>query len=566
MARTDAYRGSLHDKGANSNPGRIVVRAHLRHRWRSDHALRAMTSRYDAIIVGGGHNGLTCGAYLARAGLKVLVVERRHIVGGGAVTEEFFPGFRAPIYAYILGSLHPKVIEDLELHRFGLEFLSIGNVITPLEGGDYFMTSPDQARTLEQISRFSTKDARAYPEFFGFLEDVIELLKRLVLETPFDPTRTDLHGLLDMAKFAWRYRHSRKTINKLVDVMTMSAYDYVDRWFESDVVKAKFCYWASIGSNLGPHTPGTALIIPNMMTGSHGLSMARGGMGAVSDAIAASGQRYGMEILTNAPASGILTRDGKAHGVRLENGDAFEARVVASNLDVKTTFQKLIEPGELPPEFNRDVNQFRVSSTSFKLNIAVERPPQYAGFHSKASGFDYPAYANIAPSVEYLERAYDESKYGWYSSRPLMAPLTASLVDQSFAPCGKHVVTIWGVHAPFDLKGANWDDERESFAKSTLSVMDEFAPGFSSDVIEVQTLVPPDIEEALGMSGGHTSHGQLSLDQMFFKRPVPGYADYRSPVRGLYQCGASTHPGGSVTGAPGHNAAREILKDWRKFK
>ena len=526
----------------------------------------AMTTKYDAIIVGGGHNGLTCGAYLARAGLKTLVLERRHILGGAAVTEEFSPGFRAPTYSYILGSLSPRTIADLDLHRFGLEFLSIGNVITPLEDGDYFMTSPDRTRTLEQIARFSAKDSKAYPEFFAYMDDIIALLKQLFLETPFEPDWTDLHSLADMVKFAWRYRQSAKTVNKMVDVLTMSAYDYVDRWFESDVVKSKFCYWASIGSNMGPHSPGTAVIIPNMMTGSHGLSMARGGMGAVSDAIAASGKSHGMETLTDSPVQEILTRNGRAVGVRLENGDTFEAKVVASNLDVKTTFQKLVRPDELPDEFNRHVDQFRVSSTSFKLNIAVERPPQYRGFDSDTSGFDYPAYANIAPSVEYLERAYDESKYGWYSSRPLMAPLTVSQVDESFAPPGKHVVTIWGVHAPYELKGTSWDNERDNFSRNILSVMDEFAPGFSEGVINLQTLAPPDIERILGMPGGHTSHGQVSLDQMFFKRPVPGYADYRSPVHGLYQCGASTHPGGSVTSIPGHNAAREIMKDWRKMK
>ena len=287
-----------------------------------------MLTKYDAIIVGGGHNGLTCGAYLARSGIKTLVLERRHILGGGAVTEEFSPGFRAPTYSYILGSLNPRTIADLDLHRFGLEFLSIGNVITPLENGDYFMTSPDQTKTLEQIARFSTKDAKG-PILNSLPIWMMSLcwFKQLMLEKPFDPDWTDRHNLADMVKFAWRYRHSAKTLNKMVDVLTMSAYDYVDRWFESDVVKSKFCYWASIGSNMGPHSPGTAIIIPNMMTGSHGLSMARGGMGAVSDAIAASGESHGMEALTDSPVQEFLTRNGQAVGVRLENGDTYEAKI-----------------------------------------------------------------------------------------------------------------------------------------------------------------------------------------------------------------------------------------------
>ncbi len=524
-----------------------------------------MAQEFDAIIVGGGHNGLTCAAYLAKSGLSVLVTERREIVGGAAVTEEIIPGFRASTYSYIMGGMNPKVIADLELAKYGLEYLPVGNIIRPVPGGDYIVFADDKAKSVEQIRRFSKKDAAAFPKFYADMTDAIELLRRLVLETPFDPARRDLSGLLDMARFAWRYRDAGNAIYKLYDALTMSAYDYVSQWFESDVVRAYFCYWAAMGSR-GPHAPNTATVIIHHLIGTKNMGFARGGMGSISNALADCCRDHGVEIKTDAPVAGILTRDGRATGIRLENGDTFKAKAIASNLDVKTTFQRLLDPDELPDEFNQHVTQFRAEGRGAKFNIAMERPPRYRGFDADALGVEYPTYAHIAPTVEYMERAADAIKYGWYSESPIMSTIVPSMADDSLAPAGKAVVHVYASYAPYELKGASWDDEQNNFTQQVMSVMDEYVPGFSSDIIAMDTYLPRDVERILGMPGGSPNHGEIALDQLFFKRPVPHYADYRSPVTGLYQCGSSSHPGGSVTAVAGHNAAREILRDWRKIK
>lgn len=521
---------------------------------------------YDAVIIGGGHNGLTCGAYLSKAGLRTLVLERREIIGGGAVTEEFSPGFKVSRFAYITGSLNAQVIADLELNRFGLEIIKIGRSITPLHGGDYIVSSGDVKETSAQIARFSKKDAENYPKFLNHVSKSVDILRRLRLETPLDISRTDTSGLIELVKFAWRYRDARRSVYDLFDAFTMSAYHYVDRWFESDVAKNIFCSKAAINSNLGPHSPTTAIYILALMTGTQGLSTPRGGMGAVCDALSAAGKLHGMKVITEASVEEILTRNGRAVGVRLANGDEYYAKLVVSNADAGTTFLKLIKGDTLPGYFLKQVKDFRVKSTSFKVNLAVDRPPQYTGFNPAAAGYETPAFASIAPTTDYLEKAYDCAKYGWYSEHPMLSPYVITQMDPGLAPVGKHVVTIWGIHAPYELRNANWEDEKDNFSRTILSTMDEFAPGFSSGIVDMEVLTPRDIERITGMPGGHTSHGQATVDQLLFKRPVPRYADYRSPITGLYQCGASTHPGGSVTGLPGRNSAREILRDWKRLK
>ena len=296
------------------------------------------------------------------------------------------------------------------------------------------------------------------------------------------------------------------------------------------------------------------------------MGFSRGGMGQISQSIADSGKRYGLEIITSAAVEEILVKDGKAYGVLTENGDEYTCKLISCNVAAPITFGKLVGQEHLPDAFKRDIKNYRSSGSAFKINIAVDRAPQYKGFDPAVAGVDYPAYAHIGPTTDYLERAYDDAKYGWYSSKPFISPIVPSMIDDSLAPEGKHVVTLYGGHAPYKLKDASWDDERDNFVKNVMDVMDEFAPGFSSSIIDMQVLLPPDIERILGMPGGHELHGEASLDQLFFMRPAPHYADYRSPVVGLYQCGASTHPGGGVSGVPGHNAAREILKDWKKLK
>ncbi|MEM8665080.1 MAG: NAD(P)/FAD-dependent oxidoreductase, partial [Pseudomonadota bacterium] len=525
-----------------------------------------MTRQVDALIIGAGHNGLTCGAYLAKAGLKTLVVERRDIIGGGAVTEEFAPGYRASTWSFIMGHLHPKVIKELELYEHGLEHVVVDNVISPTEDNDCIVFTKDPQKTYEQIARFSKRDAENYPKFFAHLQSTIEMLRRLQLETPVDPMRRDSAGLWKLGRFAWRYRNSGKDVLNLIDALSMSAHDYVSQWFETDIVKAKFMYWSTIGGNVGPYSPGTAFYLVAHLIGQTGMSFAKGGMGNISAAIAASGRRFGMEVETGKAVERILSHQGRTTGVRLDDGEEIRAKLVVSNAAAKVTFGGLVPAEELPEEFMERIRRYRTRGTSFKLLCAVDRLPQYSSFSAEKTGVDYPAYAHIGPTPEYLERAFDEAKYGWYSSAPFMSPIVPTYYDETLAPEGKHVVSLYGGVTPYALRNSTWDIERPNFIKNAFDVMDRFAPGFSDSVLHHKLYLPEDIERIAGFPGGNTQHGELTLDQMFFLRPAPGYADYRTPLKALYQCGASTHPGGAVSAVPGHNAAREILKDWRRLR
>ena len=523
-----------------------------------------MGERWDAVIVGGGHNGLVCGAYLARAGLRVLLLERKPVVGGAAVTEEFAPGFRASTYSFIMGHLHPRVVADLELERHGLKHVMVDTVISPDGHGDCIVFSKDPAITLAQIRRFSARDAENYPKFFANLSKTVELLRRLQLETPIDPTRRDLPSLLRMAGFLWRYRHVKDEIVTLVEALSMSAYDYVARWFETPVVQAKLMYWATIGGTVGPYAPGTAFYLVAHLIGQGGMAFPMGGMGAISEALARSGREKGLVIRTGAEVVRIPSRGGRATGVVLADGEEISARLVVSNLNARTTFGGLVPEAELPTDFVDQIGRYRTRGKSFKLLCAVDRLPNYAAFDSSRTNVAYPSYAHIGPTPEYLERAFDEAKYGWYSSRPFLSPIVPSFHDPSLAPEGRHVVSLYGGVTPHTLAGASWESERDNLVAKTFAVMDEHAPGFSASVLAHKLILPSDIEADIGMPGGNTLHGEMTLDQLFFMRPAPGYSDYRSPVHGLFQCGASTHPGGAVSGLPGHNAAREILADVRR--
>ncbi|MEM7303556.1 MAG: NAD(P)/FAD-dependent oxidoreductase [Pseudomonadota bacterium] len=523
-------------------------------------------SRYDAIIIGGGHNGLTCGAYLARAGLKTLVLERRGIVGGAAVTEEFHPGFRASTFSYIMGHVHPKVISELELERHGLQHLGIGEVLHPLEGDDSIVFSTKLATTQAEIARFSKKDAETYPKFFDDITKTIAVLRQLLLETPVDPGKRSARALLDVARMGWRYRGMGEEFYHITDAMTQSAYDFVSRWFESEEVKALFCYWAGIGNFKGPRGAGTAYSILFHLLGENSLGFSKGGMGAISNAIAQAGRGYGMDIVTNAPVEKIEVKNGRATGVVTVDGREFSAKIIASNVAAPVTFGRMLAREQLPEEFMHAIDNWRCKGEVFKINCAVDRPPQYRGFKPGQAGVEYPSYAHIGPTIDYMERAYDDGKYGWYSERPFVSPIVPSIIDDTLAPEGKHVVTLSGGHAPYELKNGSWDQERDNFISNVFKVMDDFAPGFTDSLIDYQAFLPPDLEEVLGMPGGHELHGEVALDQLFFQRPAAHYADYRSPIRALYQCGASTHPGGAVSAVPGHNAARQILKDYRKLK
>lgn len=529
-----------------------------------------MAARYDAVIIGAGHNGLVCGAYLAKAGLKTLVLERRHVIGGAAVTEEVFDGFHFSVFSYLMSLLHPRVIRELELAKFGFEVLPASSLFCPLEDGDYILLHDDVKKTQEEFARFSKKDAETYPAFDAHLQDCLKVIRPLLLETPVDPSKRDWKSLKATFGLIWRYRGAAGKMYRIADLLTMSAYDYLDRWFESDIVKAVLAYYASIGTFGGPRSPGSAYVVLHHLMGEHegagGWGFIRGGMGTISDAIAKSGQRFGLEIRTEAEVAGVKVKEGRATGVVLESGEEIDANVIAANANAKILFLKLVGEKHLPPELVADIEKFRTFSTAFKINSACEAPPRYRAFDKAKAGFDYPTYVHLGPTIDYLERAFDDAKYGWYSARPFITPVVPTIVDDTIAPPGKHVVQMFGGHAPYRLKNAKWENERDNFVKNVMNVMDDFAPGFSSQVIDMQVLLPPDLEEIVALPEGHIFHGELSLDQLFFQRPVPHFADYRTPLSRLYQCGASCHPGGGVSGIPGHNAAREILKDWRALR
>ncbi len=529
-----------------------------------------MAAQYDAIIIGAGHNGLVCGSYLAKAGLKTLVLERRAVIGGAAVTEEIAPGFRASIFSYVMSLLHPRVIAELELRKFGLEVLPANDLFCPLYDGDYIVFSEDMKKTQAEFARFSRHDAEIYPAFDAYLQEAANIVRKLLFETPVDPSKRDWKSFKSTAALLWRHRHIGGKIYRIVDLMTQSAYEFLSSWFESDTVKAILAYYASIGTFAGPKSPGSAYVIMHHIMGEHqgagGWGFIKGGMGAITQAIAASGKRFGLDVMTDAPVAEVIVENGRATGVRTSDGRVFTAKAVIANADCKTLFQKLVAPSHLPAEFLADIARFRTFSTAFKINIAAEAPPRYRAFDKAKTGFDYPTYVHLAPDIDYLERAYDDAKYGWYSKKPFITPVVPTIVDRTLAPPGKHVVNLFGGHAPYTLQNGDWAVERDNFVRNVMAVMDEFAPGFSSQIIAMQVLLPQDIERIVGLPQGHIFQGELSADQLFFQRPVPHYADYRTPIAALYQCGSSCHPGGGVSGIPGHNAAREILRDWRQLK
>ena len=524
-----------------------------------------MSSVYDVIVIGSGHNGLVCGTYLAKAGLRTLVLERRNIVGGAAVTEEFSPGFRASRFSYVMSLLHPRIIRDLELSSLGLQVLPANDLFCPLGGNDYILYSDDLKKTQAEFARFSHHDAEIYPQFVRYLEESAAVVRQLLFETPVDPVRRSWASFKRSASLLWRHRTIGDRAYRMVDLLTQSAYDYLSAWFEHDTIKSLLAYYASIGTFAGPKSPGTAYVIMHHLMGEHegagGWGFVRGGMGSITQAIAASGEAKGLKIRANSEVVAIETENGRATGVALADGTRIATGTIASNVSAKLTFLKFLSADKLPSEFRRDVESYRTYSTAFKINIACERLPAYKVFDPQKCGFPYPTYTHIGPSIEYLEKAYDDAKYGEWSRDPFITPVTPSYVDDSISPPGKHVVHLFGGHAPYTLREGDWKSRKDEFAKNVLRVMDEHAPGFSDGIIGMQVLTPPDIEAAIGSPHGHIFHGELQVDQLFFARPAPHFADYRSPIKGLYQCGSSAHPGGGVGGVVGHNAAREILKD-----
>ncbi len=525
---------------------------------------------YDAIVIGAGHNGLVCASYLARGGMKVLILERRHVVGGAAVTEEIAPGFRASIFSYLMSLLHPRIINDFNLRKHGLEILPCSDMVSPVSNDDYIVFSEDMKKTQASFAKFSKKDAGIYPEFDAYLKDATSIIRQMLWETPVDPAGRDWKTFKAGAGLLWRQRKIGRKMYRVIDLMTMSAYDFLHEWFEDERIMAVLAYYASIGTFAGPKTPGSAYVIMHHIMGEHegagGWGFVKGGMGSITQALATNARLLGVDIVTGAEIAEIRVSGGRATSVVTSNGETYSARIIASNASAKNLYLDMLAPEHVPEDVLREIKGYRTFSTAFKLNIACERPPQYRILDKvKRDGalgdFPYPTYMHLAPDIDYLERAYDDAKYGGYSKRPFMTAVVPTFADDSLAPAGKHVVNIFGGHAPYELKNADWATEKENFRKRVYDTLDSYAPGFSNEVIADQFLIPKDLERIVNLPQGHIFQGELAPDQLFFQRPVSGYADYRTPLKGLYVCGASMHPGGGVSGIPGHNAAREILKD-----
>ena len=526
-----------------------------------------MANRYDAIIIGGGHNGLVTAAYLARAGRKVLLLERRELLGGCSVTEEIWPGYRVSTAAYLTSLLQERIVSDLDLPRYGYRVAAKDPAFfSPFPDGRHLFFWQDGRRTFEEIAKFSKRDADRFNEYEEYLERLARVVESLLLVTPPEFPPRGVGDLVDYVRLLARFRGlGRRDTIALVKIFTMSATNLLDEWFESDQLKVTLATDAVIGANGGPHSPGTAYILLHHVMGAVGgkrglWGFVRGGMGAISEAIAASARNYGAEIRTGAPIAKIVVSDGAARSVVLENGDEFSAHAIVSSVDPKRTFLGLMDPHELPPEFLERIRAFRTEGTSCKINLALNGLPSFKALPG-APGAQHKATMHICPSVDYVERAWDDAKYGRPSQSPLLEMTVPTMYDPSLAPAGHHVMGIFLQYAPYTLSESNWDELREPFAGRVFDIIEEYAPGFRSLVEHKQVLTPLDLERRFGITGGNIFHGEMSLDQMFVMRPVPGAARYRAPVRGLWLCGSGAHPGGGVMGAPGYNAAREILKD-----
>ncbi len=520
---------------------------------------------YDVIVIGGGHNGLTAAAYLAKAGRKVLVLERRYVLGGAAVTEEIFPGFKYSVASYVVSLLRPEIIRELDLPRHGLEILPLDGTFTPMPDGNHLWRVNDHAKTRREIARHSKVDAEAYDEYGKAMVEMGRFVKPILDMTPPDPTSLDPRGLMDLLFLGRRFQalSDRDKYNQ-VQLMTMSAVDFLDQWFETDVLKATMSASGIIGTFLGVRSPGTAYVLLHHYMGeidgafrSWGLS--RGGTGAISNAIADAAREAGAEIRTEAPVSKIIVKDAAAGGVILANGDYVTANAIASSVDPSLTFLKMVGEEHLPGEFVEDIRRYKFRGSSGKVNLALDTLPDFTSM--PGPGAHLRGAISISPAVDYMERAYDDAKYGRYSRRPYIDIVIPSLTDPSVAPPGKHVMSCFVQYAPYHLKDGTWDEHSEAFGDTVIDTIAEYAPNIRDIILHRQVVTPLDLEREWGLTEGNIFQGELTLEQLFFLRPAPGWAQYRTPIRNLYMCGSATHPGGGIMGAPGRNAARMMRRE-----
>jgi phytoene dehydrogenase-like protein len=526
---------------------------------------------YDAVIIGGGHNGLVAAAYLARAGLKVVVLERRHVLGGAAVTEEVFPGFRFSVASYVVSLLRPEIVRELSLPQHGLEILPLDGTFTPLDG-DYLWRVNDHGRTVRELRRWSASDAEAYEEYSRLMFEMARFIKPILSIAPPDPTRLNPREWLPVARLARSFNGlSLEQRTAFIQLMTMSAADFLDQWFETDPLKATMSASGIIGTFQGIRSPGTAYVLLHHYMGEidgvlRAWGIPRGGTGAISEAIASAARSFGAEIRTETAVEHFLTRGDEVTGAVTSAGDEVTGRVTLSSLDPQQTFVRLLPSGLLHGSFLAEVARYRYRGSSGKVNLALDGLPEFTclpgeGDHLRGA-------ISFSPSIDYMERAYDDAKSGRFSRRPYIDIVIPTLVDPSMAPPGKHVMSCFVQYAPYHLaEGDEWDDgRRDAFGETVVDTIAERAPNIRELILHAQVLTPKDIEHRFGLSEGNIFQGELSLEQLFFNRPVPGWARYRTPLRNLWMCGAATHPGGGIMGASGRLAALQVLRALRVKK
>ena len=535
---------------------------------------------YDSIIIGGGHNGLVCAAYLARAGQRVLVLERRPLIGGAAVTEELAPGYRCSTASYVVSLLLPEVERELKLRDHGYRVLPRSpSSFTPFEDGRSLLMGPDAALNHREIAKFSARDAEAYPRYEAWLSRIAETLEPALMDTPPEllplPASWRRRGLLDRLQNLKRGRSLYTAMKSLgeelpaaIELLTGPATPILDRWFESEELKGTLATDAIIGTFAPPSAPGTGYVllhhVMGMAGGARGVwGYVEGGMGRLSEAMAAAAKSYGVDIRCDAEVDEILLDQGRVTGVRLAGGERIAGKRVVSNATAAVTFGKLLAPGSLPPAFDAAVQRIDYASASVKINLAVSELPDFIAAPNHGSSEPGPQHRgtiHIGATTEYIERAYEDARRGQPSERPVIEMTIPTSVDRTLAPAGHHIVGLFVQYAPYTLAGSSWDQQREPFADRVVAEITRYAPNFARSILHRQVLAPPDLEARFGLTGGNIFQGAMPLHQLFAFRPVPGWGDYRTPLRGLYLCGAATHPGGGVMGACGRNAAVAVLQ------
>jgi phytoene dehydrogenase-like protein len=524
-----------------------------------------MPNSRDIVIIGGGHNGLVTAFYLAKAGFKPLVLERRQQVGGAAITEEFHPGFRTSMLAHSAGPLRPDVVRDMQLEKHGVKFIVPEVAVTALSpNGNALAFYDDADRTAREIAKFSSKDGAKYGEFYTTLQIISRVITRALALTPPDierPTKTDLFGLLQLGQAARRL--GKKNTYHLLRWGPMAVADLVAEFFETELLRATIAARGIFGTSLGPWSAGSSLVLllraaaDTNPAGSNFFTV--GGIGAITQAMAAAAQKAGAEIRTGAEVRQIKIKNDNAQGVVLPTGEEISARAVISNADPKRTFLKLADPSLLSPTFTKRLLNYRMSGTVAKVNLALSGLPNFTALNGNAAALN--GRIQIGPEIDYLERAFDESKYGNFSRAPYLEVAIPSLTDPSLAPAGQHVMSIYVQYAPYKLKTGSWDEQRSALGDTVVKTLSQYAPDLPTKILHQQIVTPLDLERTYGLTGGHIFQGELALDQIFTMRPFLDWARYRTPIRNLYLCGSGTHPGTGLTGGSGINAAKEILKD-----